>query len=127
MSGATGWQESAEALLRASWRVVLLRMPGAAVSGDEAEQMGLVAAEFEDVALMPCVFRKAGERNDLLVSAVAVAKVVGSLAFDSAAELFARAVGVVVDAELLRIDTMTPVEVDGAAICYRVRLVPAQV
>jgi hypothetical protein len=113
----------AEALLRGSGgRIVLLRVPLPAASGDEAEEMGLAAALFQDVELGPCAFRKAGSRRELLVSAAAVATVVGSLEFDSAAVLFRTAAGVVVDSELLEIESMVPVETSGVAACYRVKL-----
>jgi hypothetical protein len=58
----------------------------------------------------------------LLVSAAAVQRVVGSLAFDSAAVLFKVAAGVVVDGVLLAIEGVVPVESVGVAVCYRVGL-----
>ncbi|HEY5329902.1 MAG TPA: hypothetical protein VIJ79_08475 [Acidobacteriaceae bacterium] len=111
----------AETLLRGTGgRAVLLRLPMAAAGGDEAEQMGLAAAEFNDVELAPCVFRKAGSRGELLVSAAAVERVVGSLAFDSAAVLFKVAAGVVVDGVLLEIEGVVPVEsVGGGGVLSR--------
>jgi hypothetical protein len=118
-----GEVRAVETLLRATGgRAVLLRMPMAATGGDEAEQLGLATPEFHDVELAPCVFRKAGSRNELLVSAVAVRQVVGSLAFDSAAALFKTAVGVVVGDVLLEIESVVPVESIGVAVCYRVGL-----
>ena len=113
----------AETLLRGTGgRVVLLRLPMAAAGGDDAEQLGLATPEFNDVEMAPCVFRKAGSRGMLLVSAVAVEKVVGSLEFDSAAVLFKVAVGVVVDGVLLEIEDVVPVESGRVAVCYRVAL-----
>jgi hypothetical protein len=113
----------AETLLRGTGgRAVLLRLPMAAAGGDDAEQLGLAAAEFNDVELAPCVFRKAGSRSELLVSAAAVQRVVGSLAFDSAAVLFKVAAGVVVDDVLLDIESVVPVESVGVPVCYRVGL-----
>jgi hypothetical protein len=113
----------AETLLRGTGgRAVLLRLPMAAAGGDEAEQMGLAAPGFNDVELAPCVFRKAGSRSVLLVSAAAVQRVVGSLAFDSAAVLFKVAAGVVVDGVVLEIEGMAAVESFGVAVCYRVGL-----
>ena len=92
----------AETLLRGTGgRAVLLRLPTAAAGGDEAEQMGLAVPGFNDVELAPCVFRKVGSRSVLLASAAAVQKIVGSLAFDSAAVLFKVAAGVVVDGIVL--------------------------
>ena len=113
----------AETLLRGTGgRAVLLRLPMAAAGGDEAEQIGLATPGFNDVELAPCVFRKAGSRTVLLVSAAEVQKIVGSLAFDSAAVLFKVAVGVVVDGVLLEIEGVVPVESVGIAVCYRVGL-----
>ncbi|HZL26812.1 MAG TPA: hypothetical protein VFC39_09800 [Acidobacteriaceae bacterium] len=113
----------AETLLRGTGgRAVLLRLPTAAAGGDEAEQMGLAVPGFNDVELAPCVFRKVGSRSVLLASAAAVQKIVGSLAFDSAAVLFKVAAGVVVDGIVLEIESMAPVESFGVAVCYRVGL-----
>jgi hypothetical protein len=118
-----GAVRAAETLLRGTGgRSVLLRMPMAAAGGDETEQMGLATPQFNDVELAPCVFRRAGSRSELLVSAVAVRQVVGSLAFDSAAVLFRTAVGVVVDDVVLEIESVVPVESVGVAVCYRVGL-----
>lgn len=112
-----------ETLLRGrGGRTVLLRLPAPAAGGDVAEQMGLAVAGFNDVELGPCVFRKAGARNELLVSAGAVQGVVGSLEFNSAAVLFRTAVGLVVDGLLFEINGLAPVEVAGVAVCYRVSL-----
>lgn len=117
-----------EALLRATGgRSVLLRMAVAVAAGDEAAQMGVGPAAFQDTELGPCVFRRAGRRLELLVSAAAVRNVVRALEFDSANVLFATAAGVVVDAEVYRIEKMTPLERMGAAMCYRLQLIPSVV
>jgi hypothetical protein len=118
-----GAVRAAETLLRATGgRVVLLRMPMAAAGGDDSEQLGLATPGFNDLVLAPCVFRKAGSRSELLVSAAAVQQIVGSQAFDSAAVLFKTAVGVVVGDVLLGIEGVVPVESMGVAVCYRVGL-----
>jgi hypothetical protein len=118
-----GAVRAAETLLRGTGgRVVLLRMPMAAAGGDDTEQLGLATPGFNDVELAPCVFRKAGSRSELLVSAAAVQLVVGSLAFDSAAVLFRTAAGVMVGDVLLEIESVVPVESMGVAVCYRVGL-----
>jgi hypothetical protein len=123
-----GAVRTAETLLRgAGGRAVLLRLPMAAAGGDDSEQLGLATPEFNDVELAPCVFRKVGSRPELLVSAVAVQKLVGSLAFDSAVVLFKTAVGVVVDDVVLEIEGVVAVESVGVAVCYRVRLKAAVV
>jgi hypothetical protein len=116
---------TAEALLRGTGgRAVVLRIPAPALQG-EADQMGLAAPEFQDVELAPCVFRKCGQRSELLVSADAVQRMVGALSFDSAKVLFATAAGVLVDAQLLRVESVTAVESAGVAVCYRVKLAAA--
>ena len=99
-----GALRAAETMLRAvGARSVLLRMPMAAAGGDETEQLGLAQPGYQDVELRPCVFRKTGARKELLVSAVAVRMVVGSLEFDSAAVLFKTAAGVVLDDAMFEI------------------------
>ncbi len=118
-----GEVRAAETLLRATGgRAVTLRTAQPAAGGDEAEQMGLSAPQFQDVELTPCVFRRLGSRRVLMVSAAAVKRVLGALDFDSAKVLFETAVGVVVDDELMEIEAMTPVESQGVAVCYRVTL-----
>ncbi|MEO7027822.1 MAG: hypothetical protein ABI147_00270 [Acidobacteriaceae bacterium] len=120
---AEGAGRAAETLLRGvGGRVVLLRMPVAAAGGDDSEQLGLATVGFNDVELAPCVFRRAGARGELLVSAAAVRGVVGSLEFDSATVLFKTAAGVVVDGVVLEIESVVAVESMGVAICYRVGL-----
>jgi hypothetical protein len=120
---AQGAARAAETLLRGTGgRVVLLRLPMAAAGGDESEQLGLATPGFNDVELAPCVFRKAGSRSELLVSAATVKKLVGSFEFDSAAVLFKTAQGVVVDDVVFEIEGMVPIESVGVAICYRVGL-----
>lgn len=115
----------AETLLRGvGGRAVTLRVPAPAVQG-EADQMGLAAPDFQDMELAPCVFRKCGERGELLVSATAVKRLVGALQFDSAKVLFETAEGVLLDAELLRVESVTPLECAGVAVCYRVKLLAA--
>ena len=119
----TGAARTSETLLRAiGGRTVLLRVPGGAAARDEGEQLGLAEPQFQDVPLAPCVFRKTGSRQELLISAAAVAAAVGSLAFDSAAVLFSTAAGVVVDDDVLLIESMVPVEAAGVAAAYCVRL-----
>jgi hypothetical protein len=123
LADGEGAVRTAETLLHGvGGRSVMLRLPMAAAGGDDAEQLGLATPGFNDIELAPCVFRKAGARGSLLVSAVAVEKIVGSLEFDSAAVLFKVAVGVVVDGVLLEVEGVVPVESGGVAVCYRVGL-----
>ena len=127
---------AADVLLRcAGGRSVLLRMPANASAGDTAEQLGLAVPEFQDVELAPVVFRKARQaasaltvavdkatRWELMVSATAVQKVVGSLGYSAASVLFATAFGVLIDGVLIEVISATESEVFGAPYVYRLVL-----
>lgn len=122
---------AADALLRlAGGRTVLLRLPAPAVPADPTEQLGLATPQFQDVPLAPVVFRKArastpaGEAAqwEMLVSASAVQQILGSLAYASAALLFATAFGVLSDDELFEITSATVQQVYGVPYCYRLVL-----
>ena len=113
-----------DALLRAvGGRSVLLRMAAPAVSGADAEQLGLATPEFQDVELAPAAFHKANSATKVVVSASAVGSVVGSLAYDSADVLFETAVGLVVDGVLYKIAASTASQAMGEAYCYVLTLV----
>jgi hypothetical protein len=124
----------ADSLLRtAGGRTVLLHMPAPAIPGDLGEQLGLAIPEFQDVPLGPAVFRKVRPRigtpekpkeaaYELLVSASAVLRVVGSLGFDAVDVLFAQAAGVLVDGALLGIVSVTADEAFGSVYLYRLGL-----
>ena len=126
----------ADALLRSlGGRTVLLHIPSPAIEGDLGEQVGLGVPGFQDVEVGPAVFRRvlvgtgnktAAATSELLVSASAVARVVGSLAFDSAAVLFANAAGVLVDGSLLRVVSVTSAQAFGEVYLYRLGLVGAE-
>lgn len=122
MQTGEGVLRSVETLLRTNGRSVLLRMPSPATAGDDGEQLGLAEPQFQDVELTPCVFRRTGSAQEVLISAVAVRKVVGSLEFDSAHVLFTAAAGVVVDGVLLLVGDVTAIDSAGEAVCYRVEL-----
>jgi hypothetical protein len=121
---------AADVLLRALGGCsVRLRMLAPAVPADPTEQLGLATPEFQDLALAPVVCRKAratvstdqAARWDLLVSATAVEKLVGSLAYASASVLFANACGVLTGegAELLEILSATQEPLLGRPYVYR--------
>jgi hypothetical protein len=128
----------ADALLRTvGGRTVLLHIPAPAIPGDIGEQIGLATPLFQDVPLKPALLRKvrpkiatgiASAANEqpaqyeLLVSASAVATVVGSLAYQSADVLFAQACGVMIDGEMLEITSATAVEGFGSVYLYRLGL-----
>ena len=124
----------ADALLRSlGCRTVLLHIPAQAVPADIGEQLGLACPQFQDVAIGPAVMRKirpkiataAKERPaeaELLLSATAVARIVGSLAHQSADVLFANACGVLIDGDLWEITSATSVEAFGAVYLYRLGL-----
>jgi len=123
-----------DALLRSlGGRTVLLHIPAPAVPGDLGEQVGLAAPLFQDVPVGPAVLRKIRSRIatfakekpaecELLLSASAVAKIVGSLEYESAEVLFAQACGVLVDGELMEITSATSAEGFGSVYLYRLGL-----
>jgi hypothetical protein len=127
---------AADVLLRcAGGRSVWLRMPANASAGDTTEQLGLAAPEFQDVELAPVVFRKAREaasaltvaadkaaRWELMISATAVQKIVGSLGYSAAGVLFATAFGVLIDGVLMEVVSATESEAFGAPYIYRLVL-----
>jgi hypothetical protein len=124
----------ADALLRSlGGRTVLLHIPAAAIPGDLGEQIGLAVPLFQDVPIGPAVLRKVRPKIataeterpaefELLVSASAVAKIVGSLEYRSANVLFASACGVMIDGELLEITSVTSAEGFGSVYLYRLGL-----
>jgi hypothetical protein len=123
-----------DALLRSlGGRTVLLHIPAPAVPGDIGEQVGLATPLFQDAPIGPAILRKVRPKiatfskertaeSELLVSASAVAKIVGSMGYDSADILFASACGVLIDGELLEITSATSVEGFGSAYLYRLGL-----
>jgi hypothetical protein len=109
----------ADAVLRAvGGRAVLLRLAAPAVSGADAEQLGLATPEFQDVELAPAAFHKANSATRLIVSASAVSSVVASLEYDSADVLFETAVGVVIDGVLYEITSSVASQAMGQPYCY---------
>lgn len=124
----------ADALLRSvGGRTVLLHIPAPAIPGDVREQIGLAVPVFQDLELGPVAFRRVRARvssgetartaeYELLVSATAVKKLVGSLEYDSASVLFGQAAGVVVDGQLMEITSATSAEAFGTVYLYRLGL-----
>lgn len=130
---------STDILLRAmGGRSVILRMPAPAVPADPTEQLGLATPLFQDIPLAPAVYRKARAtlapgkpaKAELLVSASAIQRIVGSLAYASANILFANAVGILAgpsgtdpaDAPLLEIVSTSTEEANGQPYVYRLLL-----
>jgi hypothetical protein len=121
---------AADGLLRSAGRAVVLRMPFTATAGDTTEQLGLAVPEFQDVTLWPVVYRKARAtvaadgvaKMELMVSATAVERVVGSLGYSAASVLFAQAFGVVVDGVLMEVVSVTASEVGATPYLYRLVL-----
>jgi hypothetical protein len=132
---------AADTLLRGvGGRKVLLRMPAPAIAGDDGEQLGIATPEFQDTPLWPVVFRRVRAtmtpataletgatarkaiQYELLVSATAVGTLVSSLTYESAAVLFRNAFGVLVDEELLEVESATWSEIDGAPYLFRLLL-----
>jgi hypothetical protein len=122
---------AADVLLRAmGGRCVKLRTPAPAVPADVTEQLGIATPLFQDLSLGPVVFRKARAtvteakpaKWEMLISATAVQKAVGSLDYSSAGVLFELAFGVLVDDELLEIISATEEQVFGHPYAYRLIL-----
>jgi hypothetical protein len=136
VNGASGAVRAADVLLRcAGGRSVLLRMPANASAGDTTEQLGLAVPEFQDVELTPVVFRKTRQaasalsatgdkaaRWELMVSAIAVQALVGSLGYSAGSVLFAVAFGVLIDGVLMEIVSATESELFGTPYVYRLVL-----
>jgi hypothetical protein len=122
---------AADVLLRAmGGRPVMLRMPAPAVPADVTEQLGIATPLFQDLPLAPVVFRKARAaaavgkpaKWEMLVSATAIERLVGSLAFASASVLFAEACGVLCGGELLEVESATDEQAFGRPYVYRLVL-----
>lgn len=125
----------ADALLRTlGGTTATLHVPSPAVPDDLGEQVGLVAPAFQDVTLGPVAVRRVlvgrGAKTtaatcELLVSATAVERLLGSLAFNSAAILFASAASVEVGGTTYRIVSAVSTEAFGAVYLYRLGLAGA--
>ncbi len=124
-------QRMADALLRSlGGRTVLLRLPTPAQTGVDKEQLGLAAPSYEDLPLAPAVFRRvrAGmsegkvNRYELLISASSIQAQLLLLNLASADEIFAMAVGVYVDDELMQIESAAEAEMFGQPYLYRLQL-----
>ena len=132
MATAKALERMADALLRSvGGEQVTLRTPAPAIPNDPTEQMGLAQPRFQDYVLSPVTFRKLRPRlgtkpqaagYELLVSASAVERLLGSLAYESASLLFGEACGVLVGEALLRVDSCTGVTLCGGVILYRILL-----
>jgi hypothetical protein len=132
MSGAQ--VRMADALLRTlGGRTVLLHIPAPATAGDLGEQIGLATPDFQDVELGPVVFRRVRPRTasgitetvaryELLVSASAVERLVGSLDDGAASVFFAQASSVLADGTSFEITTATGSEAFGSVYLYRLGL-----
>lgn len=124
-------QRAADALLRcAGGRTVLLRLPTNAVAGSDAEQLGAGSPSYEDIPLSPAVFRRLRPRlregvanqYELLISAASVHTQMGLMELGSTDQLFAMAVGIFVDGELMLIVAAAEAEAFGCPYVYRLIL-----
>jgi len=124
-------QRMTDALLRSlGGRIALLRLPTNAQTGVDGEQLGLSTPSYEDIPLSPAVFRrvragiKEGQVNryELLVSASSIQAQLGLLQLASTDEIFAMAVGVFVDGELMLIESASEAEMFGQPYLYRLLL-----
>lgn len=128
-------QRAADALLRClGGRVVLLRLPTNAATDSDAEQLGASNPSYEDIPLSPALFRRLrpklrdGNANqyELLISAASVHAQLGLLELASTDQLFAMAVGVFVDGELMFIEAAAEAEAFGCPYLYRLILAAPQ-
>lgn len=102
---------------------VLLRLPGPAASGTDAEQLGLGTAMFQDAPLGPAVWRKLGQEKTLLVGESAVAEMAGSWGYVSAKEMFESAAGVVVEGVFYTIAAIAAIVAGDGPCGYRLTVV----
>ena len=98
----------------------ILRLPGLASIGNDAEQLGLATPQFQDVPIGPVVWRKLGVDTALLVAASALEKLSGAPGFADAESLLQAAVGVVIEGVLYAITKCEALSVAGAPCMYRV-------
>ena len=123
-------RRSAECLLRGvGGSAVTLRLPAPAAMPAITDELGLATPEFQDVELSPVVFRKArqqlredGARWELMVSAIAVAGVLGGAGVTDASDLFSGAFGVLSDGVLLEIVSASSSDIGGEPCVYRLVL-----
>ncbi len=117
---------AAEAMLRAlGGESVSLLFPVATGTPDLADELGLVAAAVEEVAVAPVVVRalvpdNGHARRELLFAASAIRAQVDARSAATAEALFQSAVGVLHQGRLLRIVSVTPELFAGEAYLYRV-------
>ena len=126
MAGALGVNavRLAETSLRSNGGfAVILRLPGMAASGSDAEQLGLGTANFQDVPIGPVIWRKVGVDRSLLLGASAVAALVGSSGYVSAEALFASAAGVVVEGVMYTIASSEAIVAGDGPCGYRLSVV----
>ena len=96
-----GAERIAATLLRVNGGVdAVLRMPGPAASGQDAEQLGLATPIFQDYPLGAALWRGSGGKKDLLVGAGALMALAGVQGFATVEALLETGVGVVVDGVL---------------------------
>ena len=103
---------------------VVLRLPGLALAGNGAEQLGLATPVFQDVPVGPAVWRKVGIDTVLLLGAVAVKQIVGTQEFASAEAVFESAAGLVVDGVFYTITSSEPIVAGGVPCGYRLAVLP---
>ena len=113
----------AEAVLRAAGgRVVLLRLPANA-SASDAEQLGLAIPRFQDAPIGPAAFRTAGSTKTLLISAKAIRTTLHAVGATSAEAMFRAAAGLLIDADLYRIEKVVAMGSAGRPYCWAITLI----
>ena len=123
MGASAGVMRATEALLCSNGGFsVLLRLPGTAVSGADAEQLGLSTPIFQEVPVGPAVWRRMGSDAVLMVAAGSIAELVASNEYGSAESLFENAVGVVVSGVVYGISGAEPLVAAGSPCAYLLTL-----
>lgn len=97
-----------------------LVLPGQAVSGSDAEQLGLGTPQLQEVTLFPAVWRKTGVEDALLLSADSVDRLLEAQGYASVLDLLATAVGIAVDEVLYGITGCHALTAAGQVYAYKI-------
>ena len=123
----TGLLRAADALMKAlGGETVSLVLPGSAMAGDAAGQLGLVDPGVQDVIISPVVTRELTTGNlgprrrvEFTLPASAIASQLPSLGMGSAENLFDVALALNYGGDLFHIETVVP-ESLGGTVCFYV-------
>jgi hypothetical protein len=119
MSGEGAVRAAAAVLQSSGGGTVYLRLPAPAVSGSDAEQLGLTSPLYEDVPLQPAAWRTTGQGHEVLVAAEALTPVLSLRGLASVDSLVQSALGVAADGLLYAITGCERVMVAETPCAYR--------